>query len=83
MVNALAQSDYLVNGSEVHIDIYDDRMEIYSPGGMPDGSIIQDRDPLHLFHSLFLHAQLKKNRSVIICCLCHLNHPFSPKTVHT
>lgn len=30
----------------VHIDIYDDRMEIYSPGGMPDGSIIQDRDPL-------------------------------------
>ena len=34
------------NGSEVHIDIYDDRMEIYSPGGMPDGSMIQDRDPL-------------------------------------
>ena len=32
--------------SEVHIDIYDDRMEIYSPGGMPDGSVIQDRDPL-------------------------------------
>lgn len=30
----------------MHIDIYDDRMEIYSPGGMPDGSIIQDRDPL-------------------------------------
>ena len=46
MVNALAHRDYLVNGSEVHIDIYDDRMEIYSPGGMPDGSIIQDRDPL-------------------------------------
>lgn len=35
-----------MNGSEVHIDIYDDRMEIYSPGGMPDDSIIQDRDPL-------------------------------------
>ena len=35
-----------MNGSEVHIDIYDDRMEIYSPGGMPDGSVIQDRDPL-------------------------------------
>lgn len=46
LVNALAHRDYLVNGSEVHIDIYDDRMEIYSPGGMPDGSIIQDRDPL-------------------------------------
>lgn len=42
LVNALAHRDYLVNGSEVHIDIYDDRMEIYSPGGMPDGSMIQD-----------------------------------------
>ena len=41
LVNALAHRDYLVNGSEVHIDIYDDRMEIYSPGGMPDGSLIQ------------------------------------------
>lgn len=46
LVNALAHRDYLINGSEVHIDIYDDRMEIYSPGGMPDGSMIQDRDPL-------------------------------------
>ncbi|MDO4269211.1 MAG: ATP-binding protein, partial [Eubacteriales bacterium] len=46
LINALAHRDYLVNGSEVHIDIYDDRMEIYSPGGMPDGSIIQERDPL-------------------------------------
>lgn len=46
LVNALVHRDYLVNGSEVHIDIYDDRMEICSPGGMPDGSMIQDRDPL-------------------------------------
>lgn len=46
LINALVHRDYLVNGSEVHIDIYDDRMEIYSPGGMPDGSIIQERDPL-------------------------------------
>lgn len=46
LVNALAHRDYLINGSEVHIDIFDDRMEIYSPGGMPDGSIIQERDPL-------------------------------------
>ena len=45
LVNALIH-DYLINGSEVHIDIYDDRMEIYSPGGMPDGSLIQERDPL-------------------------------------
>ena len=40
----------LIKGREAphffEIDIYDDRMEIYSPEGMPDGSIIQDRDPL-------------------------------------
>ena len=46
LINALVHRDYLINGSEVHIDIYDDRMEIYSPGGMPDGSMIQDRDLL-------------------------------------
>lgn len=46
LINGLAHRDYLINGSEVHIDIYDDRMEIYSPGGMPDGSLIQERDLL-------------------------------------
>jgi ATP-dependent DNA helicase RecG len=30
--------DYLDMGSEVHIDIFDDRLEIYSPGGMYDGT---------------------------------------------
>ena len=27
LINGLAHRDYLINGSEVHIDIYDDRME--------------------------------------------------------
>jgi ATP-dependent DNA helicase RecG len=36
--------DYTVIGSEVHVDMYDDRLEIYSPGGMLDGTLIQKRD---------------------------------------
>lgn len=44
IVNALIHRDYLVIGSEVHIDMFDDRMEIYSPGGMLDGINVQDRD---------------------------------------
>ena len=44
LVNALINCDYSDMGSEVHIDIYDDRLEIYSPGGMPDGSVVQDLD---------------------------------------
>ena len=33
-----------VTGGEVHIDIYDDRVELVSPGAMLDGTQIQDRD---------------------------------------
>lgn len=43
LVNALVHRDYLVNGSEVHIDMFDDRMVIYPPGGMPDGTLVQER----------------------------------------
>lgn len=44
IVNALIHRDYLDLGSEVHIDIFDDRLEVYSPGGMKDGSLVQDLD---------------------------------------
>jgi len=42
LANALMHRDYSVVGSEVHVDMYDDRLDIYSPGGMVDGSIIQE-----------------------------------------
>lgn len=44
LVNALIHRDYLILGSEVHIDIYDDRLTIHSPGGMADGTRVQERD---------------------------------------
>jgi len=44
LANALMHRDYTVIGSEVHVDMYDDRLEIYSPGGMPDGTLIQERE---------------------------------------
>ena len=44
IVNALIHRDYLEIGSEVHIDMFDDRLEVYSPGGMPSGELIQDLD---------------------------------------
>jgi len=44
IVNALIHRDYMEIGSEVHIDIFDDYMEVYSPGGMFDGSIVQNLD---------------------------------------
>ncbi|MBR1582278.1 MAG: winged helix-turn-helix transcriptional regulator [Spirochaetales bacterium] len=42
IVNALIHRDYLEIGSEVHVDMYDDRLVIWSPGGMPDGSLVQN-----------------------------------------
>jgi ATP-dependent DNA helicase RecG len=44
LVNAIIHRDYQIIGTEVHVDMYDDRLEITSPGGMLNGSRIQDLD---------------------------------------
>jgi len=44
MVNHFIHRDYTVMGGEVHLDIYDDRLAITSPGGMYNGMLIQDLD---------------------------------------
>lgn len=44
IVNHLIHRDYTIIGGEVHIDIFDDRIEFNSPGGMYDGTLIQNRD---------------------------------------
>ncbi|MCF0195135.1 MAG: putative DNA binding domain-containing protein [Bacteroidaceae bacterium] len=42
MVNHIIHRDYTVMGGEVHLDIYDNRITITSPGGMYNGMLIQD-----------------------------------------
>lgn len=44
IVNAIIHRDYQILGAEIHIDMFDDRLEITSPGGMIDGSFIQNLD---------------------------------------
>ena len=46
IANAIIHRDYMQMGSEVHIDMYDDRLEVYSPGGMMDGRLIQQLNPM-------------------------------------
>lgn len=42
LVNHFIHRDYTVMGGEVHIDIYNDRIVITSPGGMYNGQKVQD-----------------------------------------
>lgn len=44
MVNHFIHRDYTVMGGEVHLDIYDNRLTVTSPGGMYNGTLIQDLD---------------------------------------
>ena len=44
IVNAIIHRDYQIIGSEIHVDMYDNRLEITSPGGMLDGSFVQNLD---------------------------------------
>lgn len=44
MVNHFIHRDYTVICGEVHLDIYDDRLTVTSPGGMYNGQIIQNLD---------------------------------------
>lgn len=44
MVNHFIHRDYTVMGGEVHLDIFDDRITVTSPGGMYNGMLIQNLD---------------------------------------
>lgn len=48
LVNALIHRTYTEIGGEVHIDMFDDRLEISSPGGMYENKPVQDCDIMHI-----------------------------------
>jgi predicted HTH transcriptional regulator len=61
-VNAIVHRDYVIKGSEIHIDIYDDRLEIVSPGGMADGKRIQD---------MKIESIASVRRNPVLCDIMH------------
>ncbi len=41
IVNAIAHRDYSVSGSRIRLFLFDDRLELYSPGGLPNTITIE------------------------------------------
>ncbi len=61
MVNAIVHRDYSLKGTSIYVRVYDDRVEIENPGGLPNGVTKQDfgkssvrRNPIiaDLFHRM-------------------------------
>ncbi len=61
VVNAIVHRDYRIKGTSIYVRIYDDRVEIENPGGLPDGITRRDfgkssvrRNPIiaDLFHRM-------------------------------
>lgn len=61
VVNAIVHRDYRIKGTSIYVRIYDDRVEIENPGGLPDGITKRDfgrssvrRNPIiaDLFHRM-------------------------------
>ncbi|TVM01751.1 ATP-binding protein [uncultured Candidatus Kuenenia sp.] len=61
VVNAIVHRNYTINGTSIYVRIFDDRVEIENPGGLPDGITKRDfgkssvrRNPIiaDLFHRM-------------------------------
>lgn len=42
VINAIVHRDYVISGSDIKIAVFDDRIEITSPGGFPRGITVED-----------------------------------------
>ena len=63
VVNAVAHRDYSVSGSKIRLFLYSDRLELYSPGKLPNGITIEDM-PYRIFtRNQLLVSFLSKMRS--------------------
>ena len=41
VVNAVAHRDYSIHGSKIRLRLFEDRLELYSPGGIPNAMTVE------------------------------------------
>ena len=54
VVNAIIHRDYSFKGTSIYVDVYDDRVEIVNPGGLPHGLDKRDFGKLSVRRNLIL-----------------------------
>ena len=54
VVNAVAHRDYSIHGSKIRLRLFDDRLEIYSPGSIPNSMSVDD----------LVHIQAARNETI-------------------
>lgn len=91
IVNAIIHRDYQIIGSEIHVDMYDNRLEITSPGGMIDGTLIQDLDITkissmrrnRIISDIFNRLHLMERRGSGLTRIIEAYHEFDKKPIFT
>lgn len=63
IVNAVAHRDYSVSGSKIRLFLYADRLELYSPGKLPNGLTIEEMPYRTFTRNQLLVSFLSKMRS--------------------
>lgn len=63
IVNAVAHRDYSVSGSKIRLFLYSDRLEVYSPGKLPNGLAIEEMPYRTFTRNQLLVTFLSKMRS--------------------
>ena len=63
VVNAVAHRDYSVSGSKIRLFLYSDRLEVYSPGKLPNGLSIEEMPYRTFTRNQLLVSFLSKMRS--------------------
>ena len=54
IVNAVAHRDYAISGSKIHLLLFGDRLELYSPGKLPDTITLEEMPYRTFIHNQFL-----------------------------